>query len=141
MAKKTRLSKDAFDWVKDTSKEAEEETSKEKKEEKKQEKKKAVAAKPKAREPVKKKNNELQTVASGRTVLIRYQKSGEIVAIAEIGKEEAASAETSYLDAPRGEKADVFILEGSLARLRLIEIHNHYRVDTSGKKPKLVLRG
>lgn len=140
MAKKTRLSKDAFDWVKDTSKEAEEETSKEKKEEKKQEKKKPVAAKPKAREPVKKKSDESQASTSGRTVLIRYQKNGEIVAIAEIGKEEAASAEPSYLDTPGGEKVDIFTLEGSLAKLRLIEIHNRYRVDTSGKKIMLVLK-
>lgn len=139
MAKKTRLSKDAFDWVKDTSKEAEEDTSKEQKEEKKQEKKKPAAAKPKTKKPAKKKSDRSQSSVSGRTVLIRYQKNGEIVAIVEIDKEDAA-AETSYLDASGGEKADVFNLEGSLAKLRLIEIHNRYSVDTSGKKSKLVLK-
>jgi hypothetical protein len=136
MAKKTRLSKDAFDWVKDTSKEAEEDTSKEKK----QKKKKPVAAKPNARKPKKKKNDESQLSATGKTVLIRYQKSGEIIAIAEIGKEEAVAVETSYLDASGAEKADVFNLEDSLAKLRLIEIHNRYCVDTSEKRPKLVLK-
>jgi hypothetical protein len=139
MAKKTRLSKDAFDWVKDTSKEAEEDTSKEKEKEKTPKKKKPAATKPKAKKPAEKKGDESQAGVTGRTVLIRYQKNGGIVAIAEIGKEEA-NTETSYLDAPGGEKAVVFNLDGNLAGLRLIEIHNRYQVDVSGKKPKLVLK-
>lgn len=140
MAKKTRLSKDAFDWVKDTSKEAEEDTSKEKEKEKAPEKKKPASAKPMAKEPAKKKNDKSQASVAGRTVLIRYQKDGEIVAIAEIDKDEAAAEGTASLDAPGGEKSGVFSLEGSLAKLRLIEIHNRYRVDASEKKQKLVLK-
>lgn len=140
MAKKARLSKDAFDWVKDTTKEAAEDTSIENEKERKQKKKKPDAPKTKTRESVKKKNDKQQASVPGRTVLIRYQKSGEIVAIAEIDKEEAAAEETLYLDVPGGEQADVFNLEGGLAKLRLIEIHNRYQVDTSGRKPKLVAK-
>jgi hypothetical protein len=136
MAKKARLSKDAFDWVKDTTKEAAEDRSKADE----QEKKKPAATKMKTRESAKKKSNKQQVSVPGRTVLIRYQKSGEIVAIAEIDKEEAAAEETLYLDIPGGEQAEVFNLEKGLAKLRLIEIHNRYQVDTSGRKPKLVAK-
>lgn len=124
MAKKDkRLSKDAFDWVQDTSKESGEEESGQK-----EKKSKSQSA------PAKKKSK------TERQIFIRYDKdSGDIAAIQEVSESVRADIENPWSEVPEEQEVDAFTLTADLREKRLLEIHTTYKVDTGGKKPKLVL--
>lgn len=142
MAKKSRLSKDAFDWVKDTSGEASEETSPPEKTKAPKKAKKSTASKTSASKPKKPSPAEKPEVkdTAARTVFIRYKTGGDILMVAEIVKEGYKAGEHPFGKLAKNEKAAEFKLTGELAKLNLGTIQRRYRVEASGTAPKLVLK-
>jgi|GEM_PF-5692980 len=123
MAKKEkRLSKDAFDWVQDTSGESREEKPAGKK-------KSAASAKPAGKTGSRK----------SRQVYVRYVKeSGQIVAVQEMSEALTGDITNPWAEVPTEQQVETFPLTGDLKEKRLLEIHTNYQVDTGGKKPKLI---
>ncbi len=129
MAKKSKLSKDAFDWVKNTSPEAE------------------VSSPPKVKEEVlssevKKEVKALRGITKKeRTIFVKHKKrGGEIVSIAETIAGQDESTTQPFFNVPADEDVKEFNLADDLLAKALIEIHTKYKVDTAGKAPKLVLK-
>ncbi len=123
MAKKDkRLSKDAFDWVQDTSGESGKKSAGKKKT---QSKRQPGAAKTGTKEK--------------RQIFIRYTKeNGEIVALQEMSEAMHEDMENPWEEVPEDQTVAAFPLTGDLREKRLLEIHTNYRVETGGKKPKLI---
>lgn len=129
MAKKSKLSKDAFDWVKNTSPEAEGSPPPEVKEEA-------------APSEVKREAKALRGITTKeRTIFVKHKKrGGEIMSIAETiaGQDEITAH--PFFNVPADEDVKEFNLADDLLAKELIEIHTKYKVDTAGKAPKLVLK-
>jgi len=114
MSKKSRISKDAFGWVKDTSKE--EEVAQPEKEEISKLAKEPIGAQAK--------------MAQERKIYVRYNsKSGDIVSMAEIVKGSPPPAGHPYANLPPGETVNEFTLAGDLQNEKLIDIHQNFKVD------------
>lgn len=122
MAKKSKLSKDAFDWVKPTT----------------QETQPAPPARIKTTEDAPPKAGG-PALKRGRIIFVRYKKrSGEIVAILEMPMEQQAMVTNPFINVPAEDEVEGFTLVGAMLDKELIDIHTKYQVDTSGKAPKLV---
>lgn len=123
MAKKDkRLSKDAFDWVQDTSGKSEEDK---------------TASKER---PAKSTGATKETgTRKARKVFVRYiKKSGQIMAVQEMSEALTGDITNPWAEVPKEQQVETFELSGNLKEKGLLDIHTNYRVDTGGKKPKLV---
>ena len=129
MNRKSPLSKDAFDWIQDTTKAAGEKNETETKSVKPAKHTVPEIQKPPA---IKKMPGE-----SVRFVFVRYKDNGNIVGMVEVIKGEKKPDIHPYLNVPADEKVAGFSLTGELAAMPLIEIHNNYKVITTGAKPRL----
>jgi hypothetical protein len=124
MAKKPKLSKDAFDWVKSTSRETG----------------KPAADRPSQSEPSPRESRAPRP-RKGRKVFVRHKKrGGEIVAILEMPPEHARSDESPFINVPGEDDVCGFVLNDDLAEIDLVEIHEKFKVDLSSKTPRLVPR-
>lgn len=134
--KKSRLSKDAFDWVKDTSQPASE-TGRKPPDEPAAAPKKQRAAPPKKKSAAKAKAPDPAPAAkppgkkaSGKRLFVRYAANGMIISLAE--------ADTNpFRHLRSGEQAGEIALPGELAGKPLAELHANYHVDTAGKPLRL----
>lgn len=135
--KKPRLSKDAFDWVKDTSQPASETGPKPPDE--------PVAAPPKkhAASPKKKNAAKAKTPApaskpqikksSGKRLFVRYAGNGMIISLAEAGK----GGKNPFRHLRSGEQTGEIELTAELTGKALAELHEQYHLDTTGKTTRL----
>jgi len=124
MTKKSKLNKDAFDWVKDTSEETE------------------PSPAPKSRElEESKKQPESFSIIPERRLFIKYKKrSGEILSISEITKGRDKIAGHPFVNVSDHENVEEIVLNEGQAGKALNEIYAQYKVDTAGKAPKLILK-
>ncbi|NIV03800.1 hypothetical protein GWN26_07505 [Candidatus Saccharibacteria bacterium] len=130
--KKKRLSKDAFDWVEDTSGKEEEASAKagEKAEKSQQRKSKPAKTEKTAAE---------SEAGQQKTLFVKYLKEdGSIVATQEVQTTKDKSGIQPWSEIPENMAVTAISLTGQFAGKTLLEIHTQYRVEVSGKKPKLV---
>lgn len=127
----TKLNDGTFDWVKDTSKKSHNKISEE-----------GVGESDNQTKEKKKTTNKQQSKptkdsALGKKVFVHYKASGDIVSMMEA----EMSTKNPFLNVPAAEKVAEFTLTGDLSQKSLIEIHNNYKIDMFGKKPKLISKG
>ncbi len=137
MAKKSRLDKDAFDWVQDTSETADSGG---------KEKKQTATQRPRKRPPLSRasmlsKSNLITTSSESsaqRSVFVRYDNSsGEIISLTEITKGQGASEDHLQMFVPGGQTVKEISLTGNLASMLLLDIHLNYQVQNSQLVSKL----
>ena len=77
--------------------------------------------------------------AGGKTLLVRYRRNGDIVALAEIDAKKR-SRRLTFGDVPPDQMAVKITLPGHLAEKSLLDIHSQCMVDVSGALPQLVMK-
>lgn len=136
--KKSRISKDAFDWIKDTT---EESAKREEEQARAQPKEKPTPGKRKEKKTTKARSEPARKKATGKekkVVFIKFGKDGTIIAMAEFRKVGSEKRKQPFLRVSPEERVAEFELSGELADKRMVDVHSHYKVDLSGKKPHLV---
>lgn len=127
MSKKKPRSKDPHSWVKDTTKKAGAASG-------------SSASKPETAEAVAA-DEEPAEGAPRRLVIVEYEKNGgDIIATHEVVCE---WSEDAVADPPSGSETGAVVrilLTGELFEKTLLDIHENYKVDVSGARPKLVPR-
>ncbi len=161
MAKKIRLKADAFDWVQDTSKTADrEKTAEQPSRSRKARTVTKAAAKRQEKATVKKTANKtekapsppmtaagakkearprpsLVKAKSERILYVKFKKrSGEIVAMQEFFLDREPGM--PWTSVPEDQDTAEILLAGEQAKMKLIDIHENYKVTKSGKTAKLV---
>ena len=120
MSKKKAHSKDPHSWVKDTTKKA------------------AAASEPEAA-GARAADEEPAEDAPRRLLIVEYEKNGgDIIATHEVVCE---WSEDAVADPPSGSKTGAVVrilLTGEMFEKTLLDIHENYKVDVSGARPKLV---